>query len=70
MTYQPVKTDDGIEIRDSSGELITTVNSWPPRDREPVDKILDDAEIPESTRGILRLLFGVVELDDERDQNP
>ena len=70
MTYQPVKTDSGIEIRDSNGDTITTVNSWPPRDRESVDKILDDANISEPTRGLLRLLFGVVELEDETNPEP
>ena len=65
MTYKPVRTDDGIEIRDDD-DVVATFNTWPPRDDEGLEQLFDDADISTPQKGLFKILFGVVELEDER----
>ena len=64
MSYQAVRTDDGIEIRDGES-VIATAEAWPPRDPDTLADLFDDANVSSSTKDLLTLLFGVIELDDE-----
>ena len=68
MTYQPVQTDDGIEIRDGD-DVIATFNTWPPREEEGLEQLLEDANISTTQKGLFKILFGVVDLEDESDQD-
>ena len=65
MSYQPVKTDDGIEIRDGA-EIIATVTSCPPRDEDGLEQLFDDANISTPQKDLFKILFGVAEIEDER----
>ena len=64
MSYQAIKTDDGIEIRDG-GDVVATFNTWPPRESDGVEELLDDANVGQPMKGLLCVLFGVVELENE-----
>ena len=68
MTYQSVRTDDGIEIRDGD-DVIATFNTWPPREDEGLEQLLEDANISTPQKGLFKILFGVVDLEDESDQD-
>ena len=64
MKYQAVRTDDGIEIRDEE-KVVTTTDSWPPRDVDALEDLFDDANVSSPTKDVLTLLFGVGGLTDE-----
>ena len=67
MTYQPVLTDSGLEIRDKSGNVVwgpSEQYSWPPNE-EMMDAVFADASISNPTKDVLRLLAGVVDITDE-----
>ena len=65
MSYAAVRTDDGIEIRDGD-DVIATFNTWPPRDSDGLDTLLEDANISTPQKSLFKILFGTVELHDER----
>ena len=65
MTYTPVRTDDGIEIRDND-DVVAQFNTWPPRDPDGLEDFFDDADISQPNKSVFRILFGVEELVDER----
>lgn len=65
MSYKPVRTNDGIEIRDRN-DVIATFNTWPPRENDALEDLFDDANISTPQKELLKILFGVVELEDER----
>ena len=67
MSYTPVKTDDGIEIRDGD-EVIATFNTWPPRQSDEIENLFEDANVSQPMKGLLHILFGVAELKDEREK--
>ena len=67
MSYTAFKTDEGIEIRNGE-DVITTVHTWPPRDPNGLDDLLKHAEISDPTRSVIRILFGVEELIDDREE--
>ena len=64
MSYKAYQTENGIEIRDG-GDVVITVNSWPPRDEDKIDALFDDADISDPTRSVLHLLLGVGGLIDD-----
>jgi len=64
MSYEAVRTDDGIEIRDGD-EVIVVSKTWPPREPDVLDILFDDANISQPTKGLLNILFGVTDLADE-----
>ena len=66
--YDVKRTEDGIEIRDGD-KLVTVADTWPPRDEETLDQLFNEASISQPTKGVLKVLFGVIEVKDERDQN-
>ena len=68
MRYTAVRTDDGIEIRDGD-DVIATFNTWPPREDDGLEQLLDDANISSPQKGLFKILFGVVDLVDERDHS-
>lgn len=69
MSYKAHKVNGGIEIRDGD-KVITTVNTWPPRDAEALEDLFDDANVSQPMKGLLRILFGVEDVinDDEDDE--
>ena len=64
--YQPVRTEDGFEIRDGS-DVIATFNTWPPRDDDGLELLFDDANISNPQKELFKILFGVAELVDDSD---
>ena len=64
--YNPVRTDDGIEIRDDDGEVIVTSKTWPPREPADLDALFDDGNISNPTKELLMLLFGVTDVSNEQ----
>ena len=67
MSYQPVRTDDGLEVRDEHGNLVAgPFESVPPRDPDGVDDLFDAANISQPTRDLLKILFDIAEYQDER----
>lgn len=67
MTYQPVLTDDGLEIRDKNGNAVwgpSETYSWPPS-REMMDAVFDDANTSQSNKDVLRLLAGLIDISNE-----
>ena len=66
MKYTPVQTDDGIEIRDGD-DVIATFSTWPPRGNEGLEQLFDDANISNPQKQLFKILFGVANLEDERD---
>jgi hypothetical protein len=71
MTYTPVKTDDGFEIRDENANTIwgpSETHSWPPN-AEMMEAVFDDANISQPTKDVFRLLAGLSEIKDERSQS-
>lgn len=68
MSYEPVKTDDGLEIRDDNGDVIwgpSEQYSWPPN-REMMAAVFDDASISQPNRDVFRLLVGNADIRDKR----
>ena len=65
MSYTPVYTDDGIEIRDGD-DVIATFNTWPPREEDGLETLFEDANISTPQKELFKIVFGVVELEDER----
>ena len=63
-----VQTDDGIEIRDGD-DVITTVATWPPRKAEALDELFEATDISTPQKELFKILFAVVELQDEREQS-
>ena len=68
MPYEAHSVDDGIEIRDGD-EVITTVNTWPPRDAEALEDLFDHANVSQAMKGLLRILFGVEDVKYDRDED-
>jgi len=68
MSLTPVRTDDGIDTRDGE-DVIVTVNTWPPRDDQTLEDLFDEANISTPQKDLFKILFGVAELEDERDQS-
>ena len=68
MSYKAVQTDDGIEIRNGD-EVITTVNTWPPRDAEAFEDLFDDANVSQPMKGLLWILFDIGDIKDDRDED-
>jgi len=64
MSYEPVRTDDGIEIRDGD-DVVATFNTWPPRENDGLDQLFEDANISTPQKQLFKILFGLVELDDQ-----
>jgi len=68
MSYQPVITNDGLEIRDKQGNVVWGPSedySWPPNEGM-LEAVISDASINEPTKSVLQLLAGNVEIQDER----
>lgn len=68
MSYQPVLTDDGFEIRDKDGTVIwgpSEAYSWPPNE-EMMEAVFDDASISQPNKDVFRLLVGLSDITDER----
>lgn len=68
MTYEPVLTDDGLEIRDKTGEVIwgpSKTYSWPPNEYM-MDAVFEDASISQPNKDVFRLLVGLIEITDGR----
>lgn len=68
----PVKTDNGLEIRDKNGDVIWGPKenySWPPN-REMMDAVFDEASISQSNKDVFRFLVGLSEIKDERSDQP
>ena len=70
MSYEPVLTDDGLEIRDKNGDVIwgpSESYSWPPNE-EMMEAVFEDANISNPNKAVLRLITGLVDLQDDRTQ--
>lgn len=67
----PVKTDDGLEIKDKDGNVVWGPSenySWPPN-QEMAEAVINDANISEPTKSVLQLLLGNVKIKDETTQS-
>lgn len=67
--YQPVLTDDGFEIRDPSGNVVyNTTGGWSyPPDAEAMEAIFKWENVNTGMRRVLRLMVGIPEIENERD---
>ena len=65
MTYKAVRTEKGIVIKDDN-ESITTCATWPPNEDETLEVLFDEANISTPQKELFKVLFGIVELEDER----
>ena len=65
---KPVKTGDGWEIRDGETVIVTTA-SWPPRDPDNLETLFEEANISTPQKELFKILFGVVEPEDETSQS-
>ena len=68
MPLKPVRTDDGIEYRDGDG-VVVVGNTWPPREPEVIEELLEHANISTPDKELRMLLYGIVEPDDEGDNS-
>ena len=70
MTYQPVLTDEGLEIRDNTDEVVwgpSEQYAWPPSE-EMMEVVFEDANISNPNKAVLRLITGLVDIQDERSE--
>jgi hypothetical protein len=68
MSYYPVKTADGLEIRDEEGNVVWGPRedySWPPN-REMAEAVISDANIEGPTKSVLQLLVGNIDIKTEQ----
>jgi len=68
VSYTPVLTDEGLEIRDKNGTVIwvpSETYSWPPNE-EMMEAVFEDASISQPTKDVFRMLVGLADIDDER----
>lgn len=68
MSYEPVLTDEGLEIRDASGNVIWGPSkqwSWPPNE-EMMAAVFNDASISQPNQAVFRLLGTLPDIQDER----
>ena len=71
MSYTPVLTDDGLEIRDGDGNVVwgpSEQYSYPPNE-EMMEAIFADANISNPNKAVFRLITGLVDVEDEREQS-
>ena len=68
MTYRAIRTNKSIEIRDGD-DVIATFNTWPPREDEGLEQLFEDANISTPQKDLFKILFGVVDIEDERDHS-
>ena len=66
---QPVKTDDGFEIRDPEGNVIySTTDSWQyPPDKEAMKEVFEYEDVNTGLCRVLRLMVGIPDVQNERD---
>jgi len=67
--YQPVITDDGFEIRDPAGNVVWETDSrWSyPPDAEAMEEVFEYENVNTGLRRVLRLMMGIPEIENERD---
>ena len=63
MTFNAKKTDSGIEIRNED-DLITTTNTWPPRNKQALEDLFDETDLSETQKHVFKILFGAADLDE------
>ena len=71
MSYNPVLTDDGLEIRDGNGNVVwgpSEQYSYPPNE-EMMEAVFEDANISNPNKAVFRLITGLVDVQDEREQS-
>ena len=71
MSYNPVLTDDGLEIRDGDGNVVwgpSEQYSYPPNE-EMMEAVFEDANISNPNKAVFRLITGLVDVQDEREQS-
>ena len=64
MTYDLIQTDSGIEIKDGD-KTVTKTKSWPPRNPETIETLLDNAGFDEGEKSALKIMLGVADIGDE-----
>ena len=62
------RTDDGWEIRNDDDQLITVSQSWPPKDSDVVEDLLNEAEVSKPVKSMLRILHGIESVTDSREE--
>lgn len=68
MSYNPVLTDVGLEIRDKNGSVIwgpSECYSWPPNE-QMMEAVFEEANISNPNKAVFRLITGLVDVEDER----
>ena len=65
--YQPVKTEDGLEIRDPAGNVVyTTESNWSyPPDADVMEAVFEYENVNTGMRRVLRLMLGIPDITDE-----
>ena len=66
MTYQAVRTDDGLEIRDGDGDVVAGPSSSNPIRDKDLDNLLEDAGFSEKQQMAIKIALGDVTPSDER----
>ena len=65
--YQPVRTDDGFEIRDPADNVVySTTDGWSyPPDADAMEAIFEYENVNTGMRRVLRLMEGIPEIQNE-----
>lgn len=69
MMYEIVKTNDGIEVRDSEGDVIAGPSSTDPIRGDALSDLLSDAGFSDRKKQAIRIALGDVDYDDKRDNS-
>ena len=72
MSYKPVITDDGLEIRDDNDNVIwgpSETYSWPPN-ADMMEAVFEDANISNPNKAVFRLITGIEDVQEERSDPP
>ena len=66
--YQPVRTEDGFEIRGPSGNVVySTSGNWQyPPDADAMEAVFDHENVSAGMRRVLRLMIGAPDIKNER----
>jgi len=66
--YQPIKTDDGYEIRDHAGNVVySTTGGWShPPDPDALEAVFEHENVNTGMRRVLRLMVGIPDVQNEQ----
>ena len=65
MSYEIIKADDGIEIRDDDGSVVAGPSTTNPIRGDDLTDLLDHSDFTDSQKDIIRIVIGDMPVIDE-----